>query len=153
MNGIESDESFVLPREREKRQKVLLNIKVFSGLLLSNVLTLLLCLPGAEGDAVEETVPHKGFQLVELPLNNFTRPSGTSRATLFKGKTIVIHDVAIHHHLSRGGSPSLYLVEVAEKDLPKLIQHKGLTLSAFPYGDYPFKKGAPKKRYSYEIRF
>ena len=153
MNGTESSEPFAFPREREKRQKILLNIKIFLSLLITNVLTLLLCLPQAPVDSMSEVIPRKGFQLVELPLNNFTRASGRVRATLFKGKEVVFHDVIIHHHLSQGGASSLYTLEIAEKDLPRLIRHKGVSLSAFPHGDYPLKKGASKKRTAYEIRF
>ena len=153
MNGIESNDSFVLPREREKRKKILLNGKIFLGLLLSNIMTLLLCLPSEEVNSVATKIPRRGFQLLELPLKNFTRTSGIARATLFKGEEVILHDVAIHHHLSKGTDSSLYLLEVPEKDLAKLIQHKGLTLSAFPYGNYPFKKRAPNKRFSHEIRF
>ena len=153
MNGIESPESFVLPREKEKRQKILLNTKIFLGFLLSNILTLLLCLPSEDMKSVEK-IPRNGFQLIEIPLKNFTRTSGTVRARLFKEKNLVIHDVLIHHHLSKKNNPTLYLLEVPEKDLAKLIRYKGETLSAFPYGNYSFKKRTlEKKRFYYEIRF
>ena len=150
MNGIESDESLILPREKEKRRKIILNIKIFLSLLCSNALTLFLCFPQEQMDSVRESIPREGFQLVELPLKNFTRTSGVARATLFRGKEVVLHDVAVHHHLSGSGSSSHYLLEVSEKDLKKLVQYKGQILSAFPYGDYPFKKD---RKFSHEIRF
>ena len=153
MNGIESNDSFVLPREREKRKKFVLNVKIFSGLLISNVLTLLLFVSGEQLPAEGESIPRQGFQLLELHLDNFTRKSGVTRATLFKGEKVVIRDVMIHHHLSRGGTPPLYLVEVPESMLPMIVQYKGETLSAFPYGDYPFQKKSVPKGVSYEIRF
>ena len=153
MSGMESNESFIFPREKEKRHKVLLNVKIFLALLLSNTLTLFLFIPRENEISVVEKFPRKGFQLIELPLKNFTRASGIARATLFKGTEVVLHDVAIHHHLSRNSSPTHYLLEVSKKDLPGLIQYKGLTLSAFPYGNYPFKKKPSNKRLSYEIRF
>ena len=153
MNGTEFNESFALPREREKQKKILLNGKIFLGLLLSNAMTFLLCLPSEDANTIDKNIPRKGFQLIELPLKNFTRTSGIARATLFKGEEVVLHDVTIHHHLNGKTNPSLYLLEVPEKDLARLIQYKGLTLSAFPYGNYPFKKRTSRKGFSYEIRF
>ena len=153
MSGIESSDKLALPREKERRKKFILNVKIFSGLLLSNVLTLLLCLPRAEMVEEEVIYPRPGFQLLELHLNNFTRTLGSARATLFKGEEVVVSDVTIHHHLSNGGEPPLYLVEIPETILPKIVQHKGVTLSAFPYGNYPFKKKTVSKGVSYEIRF
>ena len=153
MSGIESSDSFILPREREKRRKLILNAKLFSGLLLSNVLTLLLFLPAEEVSEEKKALPRQGFQLLELHLNNFTRTSGAERATLFSGEDVLIRDVTIHHHLSKGGTPPLYLVEVPESTLSKIVQYKGDPLSAFPFGDYPFKKKSISKGVSYEIRF